>query len=128
VAEAQRHYAAARDALARIKMRGRAGELLATWPANAAAEDLRVTWIRAAQDEFASGHGASLLSAAQIYPDHGAVFGPWMMMRHLFTAALRPLWPGREILDVDIEEIRPLQARRRRPVQKTPNLFSVQTR
>jgi hypothetical protein len=99
LAEAQRRYAEARGALARIKMRGRGGELLAAWPAHFAAEDLRIGWIRGFQDEFAAAHGAELLATARLPVEHDLLCGLWFMTSHLAVVALRPLWPGREIPD-----------------------------
>jgi hypothetical protein len=110
MAEAGRRYAAARGALARIRMRLRAGELLAQWPANAAAEDLRIGWIRASQDELIAAHGADLIAAAGIHPDHAVIFGLWMLARHQFALALRLIWPGREILDIGTDAMTELRA------------------
>jgi hypothetical protein len=81
-------------------MRGRCGELLATWPAHFAAEERRIGWIRASQDEFDAAHAAELLAAAGIVPEHGTLSRLWILVWHLTTVTfLRQIWLGKEILD-----------------------------
>jgi hypothetical protein len=97
LAAAQTRYAYARGELARIRMRLRCGELLAQWPARAAAEGLRIGWIQAAQDEFVAAHGAELLAAAGLNPEHTLLWSLWMVTIERVAAPLQMMWPDRSI-------------------------------
>jgi len=96
--DAHFRYSDARRDLARLRMGLRAGTLLVRWAAEEAAEVLRINWIQGGQDEFCDLHGGELLAAAGIRPEHGLLWGLWMVAMEHFAVAFEPLWPTREIM------------------------------
>jgi hypothetical protein len=64
IAEADYRLSVTRGAIATTKIRGRAGELLAEWPAHTALASMRIAWWQEAHEDFDNRHGAQLFAAA----------------------------------------------------------------
>ena len=94
--EADHRAADTRAATQRIRNRGRAGELLASWPARQAVATLRIAWWQEASEIFAASYAAEILAAAKILDADGRhafwVFTHTLMASAFFAAFSEPAW------------------------------------
>jgi hypothetical protein len=93
--EAMQRSLTAKAEMARLRVRTRAGEVLAKGAADLAAGGLRLGWIEASTSEFGAAFIPLLLSRLSIAADHGLIRACELVTHQHVARRLAPIWPGK---------------------------------